>query len=50
MTQLTAGEMLDESLWLGLLTGAEAETRSSRWFRSANNSGRSTNERLKPLT
>jgi hypothetical protein len=36
-TQLTAGQMLDESQWLGSQTGAEAETRSSRWFRSASN-------------
>ena len=46
VTQLLVGQMLDESLWLGLM-GAEAETRSSRWFRSANNSERSTNARLK---
>ena len=37
VTQLPAGQMLDESQWLGLLMGAEAETRSSRWFRFENN-------------
>ena len=37
VTQLPAGQMLDESQWLGSQTGAEAETRSSRWFRSESN-------------
>ena len=35
--QLTVGQMTDESLWLGSLTGAEAEFRSNLWFHSANN-------------
>ncbi len=46
VVQLAVGQM-DESRWVGLL-GAEAEIRSNQWFRSANNSVRSTNARLKP--
>ena len=37
VTQIVVGQMLDESLWPGSPMGAEAEIRSSRWFRSANN-------------
>jgi hypothetical protein len=42
------GQLIDESKWLGLLMGAEAETRTTRWFRSANNRARSITERWKP--
>ena len=45
-SQLAVGPTMGESRRLGL-TGAEAEIRSSRWFRSANNSTRSTSARLK---
>jgi hypothetical protein len=37
VTQMPAGQTLDESQSLDSLTGAEAETRSNQWFRSANN-------------
>jgi len=45
--QLPAGQMLDESQWLGSLTDAEAVIRSNQSFHSANNSKRNTNARLK---
>jgi len=49
MSQAAVEQRLDESLKPGLLMGAEAESWSSRWFRSENNSERSTNARLKLL-
>jgi len=47
-TRLPVGQLLDGSLWLGLMMGAAVATRSNQWFRPANNSERSTNELLKP--
>jgi len=49
VAQLTVGHTINESLRLGSLIDAEAETRSNLWFRFANNRGRNTNERLKRL-
>ena len=37
MTQLPAGQMLDESQWLGSLMGAEVEIQSNQWVHFVNN-------------
>lgn len=48
MNQLWVGPMLDESLLLGSLTGAEAESHLIQSFHPAHNRERNTNARLKP--